>query len=346
MIQKLTLSVGRLITADEIYFIHSNDVTTDSPPHRTLWNKMVVKPTDNTTTAPSTITTSTSLFKVGLDSSFITSMVEGITINRSSRVNGNYSRSLKKSAQGSVLCIPMYNAGHDYPYGACYFKSKGHFRFNEQPLPPPAINPTAKEEFLQAIEETDESDDVADAYCKICISSAKTQPNNPENGMFDQSCVDRCQTLVENNGQQYVYRALKRKQRPTSARALHIQLAKEKLAKEKLNSSLFSLRASKKRRKRFTADDIYRELKLQILNNDSSLPRRDRSKSKAANATIGPPPQQPNTTTKERNLARESSAVAAAAAKKKDGGKKKRTKRKKKFQKKNKNINPKKMRSP
>ena len=97
MIQKLTLSVGRLITADEIYFIHSNDVTTDSPPHRTLWNKMVVKPTDNTTTAPSTITTSTSLFKVGLDSSFITSMVEGITINRSSRVNGNYSRSLKKS---------------------------------------------------------------------------------------------------------------------------------------------------------------------------------------------------------------------------------------------------------
>lgn len=346
VIQKLLKTVGKVLKANDIQFVFSNDVTTDSPPHRTLWNKMVVKATgnkegdieDTTTAAPPTLTTSTSLFKVGLDMpSFITSMVEGITINRSSRGHGNNSRSLNKSAQGSVLCIPMYNAGHDYPYGACYFKSKGHLRSDEQPPPPPpptsTINPTAKEESLQAIEETDESDNVTDAYCNTCALSAKTQPHNPENGMFDQSCVDRCQTLVENNGQQYVYRALKRKQRPTSARALHIQLAKEKLAKANLNSSLFSLRASKKRKKRFTADDIYRELKLQILNNNDSSPRRDRSKAKAANATIGPPPPQPNTVPKERYPTKESSAVAAVvavAAKKKDVGKKKRNKRKKK----------------
>ena len=78
---------------------------------------------------------------------------------------------------------------------------------------------------------------------------------------------------------------------------------------------------------------------MQILN-DSSLPRPDRSKSKAANATIGPPPQQPNTTTKERNLASESSVVAAAAAKKNTGGKRTKRKRKKKFQKKKKKHQP------
>ena len=82
---KLTINtflnkLSSITHADESYFIVAEDVSNDSPPHRTLWNKITNKITKERE-GKGEDGKKVSLFRVGLDNSFISSVVESIVVN-------------------------------------------------------------------------------------------------------------------------------------------------------------------------------------------------------------------------------------------------------------------------
>jgi hypothetical protein len=267
---KLTINtflnkLSSITHADESYFIVAEDVSNDSPPHRTLWNKITNKITKERE-GKGEDGKKVSLFRVGLDNSFISSVVESIVVNRkcmgSSKIN--------KLDNGTVLCIPMHHVGHDYPFGVCYFVR------NRKKEEETIVKQSKGEKICNNDNENnkDRIETINDVENKICSCTNSLN----KDGIFHKEIVSRCQKIVEQCGEKYIYRALKRKQRPTSARASHIMLAKEHL----------DMVLQKKRKKRFTAKDIYRELKLQILSKES--PRCSRDTASTNQATMGPPP--------------------------------------------------------
>ena len=284
-IQRFLDKLGAILNADEIYCVTSADVAKNTPPHRTLWNKMaVLNPYDESEDQdldPDAVDPkkqakcSQSLFRVGLDSSFITSMVEGTTQNRSST---------ESSARGSVLCIPLFNdAASLYPFGACYL-----VRYE-------TMNSVIRNLRNGRNEAEIEQESIPDS-CALC----EMERTLTTDGTFDHSCVERCEQLVR-CGQKFIYRAIKRKQRPTSARPSHsTHTVTQENDVPRVNL------------KKEDTDEIYRALKQQNLRELVII--SGKSSKFAAAATMGPPP--PKISSTRSSAAPRKELETAAAAKK------------------------------
>jgi len=203
-LKRLCQKLGEIVHADEIYAVSDHDVAIINPPHRSLWHKLTVLQMDDhidhNSHNPEEQKESTEpqkLFHVGLDSSLITSLVEGVVVNRSSSGGSN----------GSVLCIPLFGPKKKHPFAVCYLvryetmqsviRNNRHMRKKSKSQENKNKNKKKKKK-----EKKQEN-------CFVCDGNRTLK----RDGTFAPSYVDRCLHLVQHGGQQCIYRELRRKQR-------------------------------------------------------------------------------------------------------------------------------------
>ena len=214
LLRKLSIlctKLGDIVQADEIYAVTSHDVAMEHPPHKDLWNKLIVlnqdeqemdvsHDPDEQDVKQTKSNEPQKLFQiVGLDSSLIASLVEGTIINKASTGG--------KNSRGSTLCIPLFanskKKKKKYPFAVCYlvrYETMDSVIRNNKKKKKNNDKKTNEKKRKKSI-----SSNIEYESCVIC-DSFRTLKND---GTFAQVYVDRCMTLIKNGGQKIIYNALK-----------------------------------------------------------------------------------------------------------------------------------------